>query len=234
MVMFWRALVWKGWMECRYRAVLTGLVVLLYLLVGLFPLADYKGAVIAWDWYAKYVTVFGAVVAVMFAGSGINAQSSWGLVRGFHPSMYFLLSLPISRRQALMARAATGILLAFFSVLASVVLYALPMHVSAEQAGSSIFFISLGAFAMFGIATFLSTLFDEMVTSSLAIGAVAGMFGAWAALDWTKVKPDPMTIISGQQLAQTGHVNWVAVMFLLATGVVFLLAALWVVERKEY
>ena len=230
MVIFWRALFWKGWMECRYRAVLSGLVVL----VGLLPLAADRGAVIAWDWYSKYVTVLAALVAVMFAGSGINAQSSWGFMRGFHPSMYFLLALPISRRQALLARAATGILLAFFSVLASVVLYALPMHVSAEQAGSSIFFISLGAFAMFGIATFLSTLFDEVVTSSLAIGAVAGMFGAWSALNWTKVKLDPMTIISGQQLAQTGHVNWVAVIFLLATGALFLLAALWVVERKEY
>jgi ABC-type transport system involved in multi-copper enzyme maturation permease subunit len=60
------------------------------------------------------------------------------------------------------------------------------------------------------------------------------MFGAWSALNWTKVKLDPMTIISGQQLAQTGHVNWVAVIFLLVTGAFFLLAALWVVERKEY
>jgi hypothetical protein len=228
--MFWRALFWKGWMECRYRAVLTGLVVL----VGLLPLADDRGAVIAWDWYSKYVTVLAALVAVMFAGSGINAQSSWGFMRGFHPSMYFLLSLPISRRQALLTRAATGMLLALLNVLASIVLYALPMHVGRAQALSSIFFISLGAFAMFGIATFLSTLFDEVVTSSLAIGAVAGMFGAWSALNWTKVKLDPMTIISGQQLAQTGHVNWVAVIFLLVTGAFFLLAALWVVERKEY
>jgi hypothetical protein len=230
MVIFWRALFWKGWMECRYRAVLSGLVVL----VGLLPLAADRGAVIAWDWYSKYVTVLAALVAVMFAGSGINAQSSWGFMRGFHPSMYFLLSLPISRRQALLARAATGMLLAFLNVLASIVLYALPMHVGRAHALSSIFFISLGAFAMFGIATFLSTLFDEVVTSSLAIGAVAGMFGAWSALNWTKVKLDPMTIISGQQLAQTGHVNWVAVIFLLATGALFLLAALWVVERKEY
>lgn len=230
MVIFWRALFWKGWMECRYRAVLSGLVVL----VGLLPLAADRGAVIAWDWYSKYVTVLAALVAVMFAGSGINAQSSWGFMRGFHPSMYFLLALPISRRQALLARAATGMLLAFLNVLASIVLYALPMHVGRAHALSSIFFISLGAFAMFGIATFLSTLFDEVVTSSLAIGAVAGMFGAWSALNWTKVKLDPMTIISGQQLAQTGHVNWVAVIFLLATGALFLLAALWVVERKEY
>ncbi len=233
-MMFWKALFWKSWMECRFRAVLTGLVVVIYLLLGLFPLADYKGALTGWDWYSKFVTVFGAVVAIMFAGSGINSQTSWGMVRGFHSSMYFLLSLPVSRRQALMARAAVGILLTFSYVLASVGLYAFLVHISPGTAVSSIFFITLGAFAMFGVATFLSTFFDEMVTSSLAVGGVGGLFGGWAALDWTKVKLDPMTIISGQQLAQTGHVHWPVVILCLVTGSLFLLAALWAVERKEY
>ncbi len=223
---------WKSWMECRFRALLTGFVMVLYLVA--FPLADFKGGLTAWDWYSRFVTVFGALVAVTFAGSGINAQSSWGMLRGFHPSMYFLLSLPVSRLRALLVRAVMGMLLTFLYVLASIGLYALLKHVSAAQAVSSILFISLGAFAMFGMATFLSTLFDEMVTTCLAVGGVAGMFGAWAGLDWTKAKVDPMTIISGQQLAQTGHVNWVVVILYMVTGVLFLLAALWVVERKEY
>jgi ABC-type transport system involved in multi-copper enzyme maturation permease subunit len=233
-MMFWKALFWKSWMECRFRALLTGLVVAIYLLLGVFPLADYKGSLTGWDWYSKFVTVFGAVVAIMFAGSGINSQTSWGLVRGYHPSMYFLLSLPVSRRQALAARAATGMVLTFLYVLVSVGFYALAMHISPGTAVSSIFFITLAAFSMFGLATFLSTFFDEMVTSSLAIGAVGGMFGGWAALDWTKVKLDPMEIISGQQMAQTGYVNWVAIILCVAAGVLFLLAAVWVVERKEY
>jgi hypothetical protein len=225
---------WKSWMECRFRVMLTGLVLVIYLQAGLFPLSAYKGAATGWDWYLKFVTVFSAVVAIMFAGSGINAQSSWGVTRGFHPSMYFLLSLPVSRLRALLVRAATGMLLTFLYVLFSIGLYALLTHLSSRQALSSIFFITLGAFAMFGLATFLSTLFDELVSSSLAIGGVGGMFGAWAALDWSKTKLDPMTVISGQQLALTGHVNWAMVILCLVTGFLFLLAALWVVERKEY
>jgi len=232
--MQWRALFWKAWMECRFRALLTGVVLAIYLLLGRFPLAECKGELTSWNWYCKFVTVFGAVVAIMFAGSGINSQSSWGMLRGFHPSMYFLLSLPVSRLRALLVRAITGMLLTFLYVPTSIVFYALFAHLSARQAVSSIFFITLGAFATFGIATFLSTLFDELVSSSLALGGVAGMFGGWAALDWTKVKLDPMTIFSGQQLAQTGQVNWVAAILCAATGVLFLLAALRVVERKEY
>jgi hypothetical protein len=230
----WKSMFWKSWMECRFRAVLTGLVLVIYLVLGLVPLADVKGALTAWNWYSQFVTVFGAMVAVMFAGSGINSQSSWGMVRGFHPSMYFLLSLPVSRRRALIVRASAGMLLTILYIAASIGFYALPKHISPATAFSSIFFISLAAFAMFGITTFLSTIFDEMVTSSLAIGAVAGMFGAWAGLDWTKTKLDPMTIITGQQLAQTGHVNGAMVSLCVVTGVLSLLAALWMVERKEY
>ncbi len=225
---------WKSWMECRFRAVLTGVVLVSYLLLGLLPVANEKGALTAWNWYSQYVALFAAMVAIMFAGSGINSQSSWGMVRGFHPSMYFLLSLPVSRRRALLVRSAMGMLLTLLSILASIWFYALPKHISPGTALSSIFFISLGAFALFGITTFLSTIFDEMVTSCLAIGAVAGMFGAWAGLDWSKTTLDPMTIITGQQLAQTGHVNGVMVSLCLVTGVVSLLAALWMVERKEY
>jgi hypothetical protein len=233
--MMWR----KAWWECRNRVFLCAVVTVMYSLGGAFALIDLKGTAMAMDWFAKFVAVFGALMAVTLAGSGINSQSSSGTVQGFHPSLYFLLSLPVSRRYAMLVRSTTGLLFSLFFVAACVGLFGLAaplrgLHISLHWAFSVAAFSSVGGFAAFGMTTFLMTILDELTAGMFSIGSLLGAFGAWAVLDWSKVLLDPMAILDGQQFIHTGHVFWPLLILLMAVGIAFLWAALYVVERKEY
>lgn len=88
----------KSWWECRFRVYLCLVLGLFLVLNGLFVIVGAVKPADAW------------------AGSGINSQSMWGLFHGFHPSMFFLLSLPMSRRRALLTRSAVGAIFGFLIV----------------------------------------------------------------------------------------------------------------------
>src|ERR1035438_4342070 len=74
--------------------------------------------------------------AIFLAGSGINSQTTYGLTSGFHGSMLFTLSLPVSRRRLLFVRAGLGALQtsALVAVLAGYTLFQKPGGASVIEA----------------------------------------------------------------------------------------------------
>src|ERR1035438_4815038 len=76
------------------------------------------------------------IAANFLAGSGVNSQTTYAATSGFHGSMFFTLSLPVSRRQLLFVRAGLGALLtsALVAILAGYTLFQKPGGASVFEA----------------------------------------------------------------------------------------------------
>lgn len=236
--MMWR----KSWWECRFRVALTAVVVV-SLIAGAASLirdpdTGGKNPQAMLNFFAQMMA--GMVVplmALLMAGSGVNSQTSWGMLHGFHASMYFLLSMPVSRRRALLIRAAVG---AAFTFLFIVIMMAAVAQLSAwrgipmsgGQVMGSIAFLSLGAFTWFGFSTLLSTLFDEFWGGIIGLTFMGFMFGFGLTLENKKF--GLLSYMAGLHFNRTGDVVWPALLAFLALGAALLAASVYVVERKEY
>jgi hypothetical protein len=215
--------------------VLALLIGVLYSLDGVWMRGGFH-----WEKYTQLMAgIVVPIVALLMAGSGINSQTSWGMTSGFHPSMYFLLSLPVSRRRAFLVRAAMGgALTVLFVVLMVGGTGAMarwrgtdipPAHIA-----GSVVFVTVGAFSFFALETFLTTFLDEIWAGMLGFLIMGGLFGAgWAIQDFGKKFP-PLEFITGAQWNQHGIVGWGMLAFFLGIGMAFLCASIYVVEQKEY
>lgn len=236
-------MIWKkSWWECRFRLYLgLGLMVLLWV-NGLVVLLDSpfgKTPEMAWDAYSRLLTGMVLMMVVNFAGSGINSQSHWGMLHGFHSSMYFLLSLPVSRRQALLVRAAVGWLLTLLVIVLGAAPFAmlLPirgMHVGAAPVLGTIVFLAIGSTAIFGVMTLLTTLLDELWAGILGLALAGAFVGYGGALIGPNRHFNPLTFMDGELFNRSGAVSWPAITAFIAVGALFLMASIIVVERKEY
>lgn len=106
----------KAWLETRWRVGFVAASILLVWvapfwlpLLGLRVPAGFPASKL---WMAIHLgTVLLYIFAAIFlAGSGINTQTTYAATSGFHPSMFFTLSLPVSRRRLLFVRAGIGAL----------------------------------------------------------------------------------------------------------------------------
>lgn len=96
---------YKAWLETRYRFAFT-----LACSIALMALPHALPAPPArwWIGFAMQASFLSAFAAVYTAGSGINSQTFYAATSGFHGSMYFTLSMPVSRLRLLLTRAAVG------------------------------------------------------------------------------------------------------------------------------
>jgi hypothetical protein len=105
---------YKAWLETRWTLVFTfGSMLLIWLGPPLL------GAHWARPWLGFQLGSAGlyCFTALFLADSGINSQPMYGLAPGFHGSMLFTLSLPVSRRRLLFVRAGFGAILCWSAVL---------------------------------------------------------------------------------------------------------------------
>lgn len=230
----------KSWKEVRFRFALTVIlaVYIIGLIVGWLPselatskwknLKPAEGAAKLWQ---IFILVYGGILlpisAKILAGAGINAQTSMGMSRGFHGSMGFLLSMPVSRTRILATRAGIGVALLLILGLAS---YAVAVAMVRDVAKPWAYFPNILVVATFfyAMAVWLSTIFDEFWAGTiglLILGAVGGysssLPGTWLDLASYLLSPTP--------LAPAGQTC-----FLIFVTALQLAAARWIVENKEY
>lgn len=101
---------YKGWLETRFR-------ILIVLVFVLFPVAlratrprNTSAAVADEERSFPYLGFFWSLAPVMLAGAGMKTQGSLRTTKGFHGSMYFTLTMPVSRFRLLAVRAGLGML----------------------------------------------------------------------------------------------------------------------------
>lgn len=187
------ALFYKAWLECRLRLILcvslsallllNAIVVMPFKLEGLPPAQASEKIALYWTIVLSlYLGLMAPMFAILLAGSGINSQTNWGMLHGFHSSMYYALSMPATRGQMLAARAGMGALLLAPVLVVTHVGLALgtawrglhgPAALAIEQAPQ----VLVLGLTFYSFEIFLASVFDEMWSSMIGLAIAGGILG---------------------------------------------------------
>lgn len=239
--MLWR----KAWLECRLRTLLClivsvqGLLSLLMLLPDKFVQKNPQitALMVSEKLANSFILLFGAamlpVCAKILAGAGVNTQTAWGMMKGFHGSMYFLLSLPVSRAHLLYVRATVGAALLVAVAIAAWSLFLIAAPFFGQSIEAARLFSSLPKALLIGgvfycQAVWLSSFLDEFWSGTAGLTILGFVLGYSAAE--SQAFGDIVHFLSpaGDQVPVWHWFLYVAI------SVAYLAASRWVVERKEY
>ncbi|HWQ54304.1 MAG TPA: hypothetical protein VN442_11505 [Bryobacteraceae bacterium] len=223
---------YKAWLETRWRFVFTiGSMALLFLpgpLLGVPPERLWRSLQLG-------SALLYCFAALFLAGAGINSQTTYGAMSGFHRSMLFTLSLPVSRRRLFFVRAGLGAIetCVFVVMMAGLTLYWMPGAIRIAQVlqyGTRAIVCTL---AVYAASAFLACVLDEMWQ----------FMGAWLCLTvvWL-LQPrsdlvsqlSPLRGMSLFSYPATAPMPWAPVVASAVTATVLVCASVLVLQRKEY
>jgi len=177
--------------------------------------------------------VFGSVLA----GGGVTTQSCNAMTARMRDSVLFTLSLPVSRRGAFLTRAALGAVAVLPMVLlcwafVPLLLHFSPTPVPVRLLAAAIPFQFMAVMLAYSGKLFMECLVGEMTQVWLFGGAVfAGMITA--GLRWPPMIRF-LDFVSGAAYMTTGQISWFGVGACLAVSCLFVVAAIQVIERREF
>src|ERR1700733_5394066 len=155
---------YKGWLETRYRILMVLGMSLLFMFLMAHGVSSNPQPAARFTVPYLFYWVF---VAVLLAGAGINTQSALQATQGLHGSMYFTLSLPVSRFRLLAIRAGLG-MLETACVVAAVccttwaVFPGLRAHLTGLDAFEYIVTVSVCISEFYFLSVLLATFLDEL------------------------------------------------------------------------
>jgi ABC-type transport system involved in multi-copper enzyme maturation permease subunit len=173
--------------------------------------------------------------AIYLAGAGVNTQTMYAATTGFHGSMLFTLSMPVSRRRLLLARAGLGAILTGFLV-AIVAMYTLVHQTggaSAQAVAEYLLRALVCTMAVYALSVLLACVLDEMWQF------MGGCF-IWVAFFLLQSRFAFLSSLSplrGMSLIcypLNAPMPWITVWWSLAFAGVFICASVHVLQRKEY
>jgi hypothetical protein len=231
---------YKTWLETRFK-------ILFMLLFAVFPiplmtlshpanpapqptLAAMAGGI---GFFALYYSL----VPLLLAGSGIKTQALQAR-KGLHGSMYFTLSMPVSRFRLLATRAGLGILEAF-AVLAVapcavwIIFQPLRTHITPSDLLAYWVTLSVCGSAFYFLGVLLSTILDDLTQNWTS------MFGI-VFLRWLGSLPHvPLSINLFQAMGTssplfTHTLPWASMGVSVGVSLILFLIALKIVQAREY
>lgn len=223
-------LLYKAWLETRWRFVFMMVMTALFWLPRFMGAPTQKG----WVGVAVGMMLLNCISPLYLAGSGVNSQTTYSAVSGFHGSMFFTLSLPVSRRRLFFARAGFGAMESCAFVLLTTA--AIPLF----KPDASLFqLLRYGAraivctLAIYALSTFLSCILDEMwqfTGAILILGGVAMLQFRVAGISFFS----PLRGLNLLTCPLTALTPWAPMLTSVVCVAVLLFASVWVMERKEY
>jgi hypothetical protein len=230
---------YKGWLETRFRLLfalgfMCVFVVLLHSAGAKAPPPGAKPVV----GVALLAMVFAATASGMLSGAGINTQPSFQATKGIHGSMFFTLSLPVSRFRLLAIRAGLGWLetAGVIGALCCALWLALPVLRGAvtsiemfEYAGT----LMACASALYFISVVLATFLDDLWRM---FGSMIAFWGLWALSSYARL-PVSVNIFRamGEGSPLIAHtMPWTAMAFSLGIAAILFFAAIRIVQIREY
>lgn len=236
-------LIYKAWLECRMRLMLCLMLSAFLLLnaVVVMPVKlDGLAAAQLAEKQALYWTIVGSlfiglmtpVFAIMLAGTGVNSQTNWGMLQGFHPSMYFALSLPVTRGQMLLARAGLGATLLLPVLTATHAALVLGARWRGIGGAGALLLEQMPRVVMLGLAfycfaVFLAAIFDELWSSVIGLALAGGIVG------YSFGRGIPAAGIFHFVLGEAGWNPAVTLAWALVCAL-SLAASYWAIRRREY
>jgi hypothetical protein len=159
----------------------------------------------------------------------------YGATTGFHGSMFFTLSLPVSRRRLLFARAGLGALLTCLLVviMAGYILHLRPEATSALQALVYLTRVIACTLPIYALAVLLACVLDEMWQFMGACFFWIAVFLLQAKFDWI-ARISPLRGMSLNCYPITAPMPWVPVAASLVLTGLLMWVSVAVLQRKEY
>jgi hypothetical protein len=230
---------YKAWLETRWRfAFLVGSILLVWLAPmwitatgvqpGVPPSKQWMGIQLG----SVLLYIF---TAIYLAGSGINSQTLYATTSGFHGSMLFTLSFPVSRRRLLFARAGLGAVLTCILVviMAGYILHLRPEATSALQALVYLTRVIVCTMAIYAFSVLLACVLDEMWQFMGACFFWVAVFLLQARLE-VVARLSPLRALALNCYPITAPMPWAPVVASLALTAVLAWISVVVVQRKEY
>ena len=229
---------YKGWLETRFRVLLMfGFILFLVGLVLRHIDPPLPRAVV--ENLFNSLTFCLLMIPMTAAGAGIYTQRIlFGTAKGLHGSMYFTLSLPVSRLRLLATRAGLGMLetvgvLAALSCVAWFMLPAPRVYVTVSGLFAYWVTVSICISAFYSLSVFLATFLGDQE----AMGASGILIMILLLLFRTVSVPSSVNIFRamGQSSPLFTHMlPWGSMGVSLGVAAILLLAALKVVQTREY
>ena len=226
------AMLWtKGWLETR---------LILWYVVGGFALnlgAEFmnaaRGGWNAGDMLSR-LTLIWILAAVMLAGNGIRTPARFRASAGTHTSMYYTLSLPVSRFRLFSVRVAIGALeLIAFDVIEILVMCSIFPVLRANSKDVVFYFVTLLAYtlAFYSLSVLLAALLEGPWRVWGTVFIVIGI--RWLVVHALH-SVDVLDGIAGGAPLLTHKLSSVAIAALFGLTALFLAAASKAVVSKEY
>jgi len=226
---------YKAWREIRWRGLIP-LAVIIYALVQI-PLAVRANPHQSARGPLTVLPIFWLVVPVMMGGSGVKTEPVFQPIKGMEGSMYFTLALPVSRFRLLAVRAGFGMLVTAAILLpcafAAGMLPQLSGYAGPENGLRYAATVLLCSSGFFGLSTLLSTVLDQIWQ---VWGGMAAIFlSQWLVA--TAGLPKAFNVFQAMGNASplvAPSLPWDTICVSLGLGAAFFLAALKVVQMREY
>jgi hypothetical protein len=233
--MLWK----KGWYETRIRllVVLAVVVVIAVLAMDPAPAAAGIGPIVG------ATEIPAMLAALLLAGAGVKTQLG-GLQRskGLHGSMYYTLSLPVTRTRLFKVRVSLGLaetaviqVLTWSAIL--LVSWLVQPAIRANPAPSDLFKHGVAAFccvtAVYSLGVFFAAFLDEVYQHWATVFTVVGTIVMLSRVP-LPASMDPFLVLSLASPLNTHTMPWIAMAVLLGLSGMLLLIALKIVRSLEY
>ena len=224
----------KAWLETRWRLlfVLTfPVVALAFRYGGLASNADARRMLGT----MSFLSVF---AATYLAGTGIKTQPALRQTKGVHGSLYFTLSLPVSRFRLLAARSLAGLLeFAGLNVVIYSVAWTLFPLVRGDSKPIDLLELILASTVCVICYYFMSVLLATVLEDAWQIWGNVLLFGGMQWLNFRFHLPASfdLTAFAGESSPLLTHrLPWIAMSISACLAVLLFVAALRIVQTREY
>jgi hypothetical protein len=228
----------KGWYETRIR-----LLLLVAATLAISALASGSGPATAniSAQGLEATTLFGAsvVAAIMLAGAGIKTQpGGFRPSKGLHGSMYYTLSLPVTRSRLFGVRVSLGLAeTAVIHLLACYAAWLVHPAIRLNAPLSDIFKHGVASFfcvtAVYSLGVLFATFLDDLYQMWASMFTVLAVI---VILNRVPLPPslDTFLVLSRASPLITHTMPWIAMTALLALSATLLLISATIVESREY
>jgi hypothetical protein len=228
----------KGWYETRLRLLLVAVATLAICLSGAGSDTP-NGEPPAQD--LEVATLFGAAVmaAIMLAGAGIKTQpGGFRPSKGLHGSMYYTLSLPVTRRRLFTVRVLLGIAeTAAVHVLACCAVWTMRPAVRLHFLPADMMEHAVAAFAcvavVYAAGVFFAIFLDDLYQTWATMAAVMAGIVFLNRVSLPAVM-QPFLLLSRASPLITHTMPWLGMTTFLVFAALLLMIALKIVESREY
>ena len=227
---------YKAWLETRWRFFfLVGATAVIWVLPVWSPSLSAVPASRQWVGTQLGSVLLYIFAAIYLAGAGINTQTLYAGTSGFHGSMLFTLSMPVSRRRLLFVRAGLGALLtcSVVAILAGYTLLQRPGTTTTLEGLLYLVRAIVCTMAVYALSVLLACVLDEIWQFMGACIVWAGVFLLQSRID-VVARISPLRGMSPISYPVTTAWPWSPVLASLLVAVALLYASVLVVERKEY